>query len=1519
MPGNFDYVKFENSAIASEYSSTSTKALIYATNNNNAYYDLVSGAVTYPKYLELTADSRPLPVASITATDGSALPDSNRICVGASVKGSNSVSFGTKVEYKWEVYSGLSAPTNETSPGSTVFTSSLATPIFGAFNTPGRYTVRYQERDLCCGWSIPVFNVIVVEPQPGTPTATKNPNIDSLCEGETLTLNSPTSPSGGAGTCNVEYRYTTNNGGAWTSWGTTVPSFTSAPGINVIEMRTNCSGLGCDISPSSSYSWYVAQDPQTPSATKSPDAGVVCAGAKLELIDSTIAPGGVGGCNIEYRYTKDSGATWSAWSIIVPRFEAIIGTSIIEMRTNCGGFGCDISGTASFSWLVVADPVISIASNEVICYGNTATITATVSGGTGTNSIQWQSSLTGLAPWSNVGTDSSFYTTDSLTQTTYYRALYSSTGIECGLATSNTIVKEVNDITAGIVAGDQSICSGGDPVAFTEVVTPSASLGTVSYQWQSSTDSGCTIGFTDIAGATSATYDVPAGLTTTTYFRRIDTSNYSGSSCTSTTNCITVTVVPDPTWATDTVYPTIVCLGGSISFSASVSGGLGGSVSWIRATAPGGVGDTVTSADTPTALGTYYYRPVYIPSVSGCDLVDGLETSVLVGDTLAPVFITVADTVVECSVTVIAPTTTDNCAGTLTATTTDSTTYTTQGTRTITWVFDDSSGNTTSVTQNVIVKDTTAPVKPVLADVYGECSATVTAPTTTDNCSGTLTGTTSDSTSYTTQGTRVITWTFDDGNGNTTTATQNVIVKDTTLPTVISVPDVLAACSTTVITPVASDNCIGLVIGTTTNPTTYNTQGTFVITWTFNDGHGNIKTVNQNVTIKDSIAPVLPVITDTIGGCVVTITPPVAQDNCAGPVTATTTDSTTYTVEGTYTIHWTFNDGNGNIAIDSQTVTVRYTQPPTGLANQVRCGDGNVTFTVNDPGVGLTVEWSTDGITNNDGTGISKTKFVAVGAPITEYVRIVTDATGCKSDFISATGTANVIPVLPTGLTDQARCGDGNVTFTVNDPGAGYTIEWSTNGVTNNDGTGLSKIKLVRVGSPVTVYARVSDNITGCKSAFVSASGTANEIPATPVVTNNQTTCGAGDITFTVADPGPGYTVEWSTDGVTNNDGTGLTKVKTIVAGATIVEYVRIRNNITGCTTAFILVTGSSRLTPPLPTGLTDQFRCGDGNVRFFVYDTVSRFTMEWSTDGITNNDGTGATATKFVAVGSPITEYVRVRDNRTGCYSAFISAIGTAVGTPAFPTGLTDQVICRSGRVTFSVNDPGPGFTVQWSTDGRRNNDGTGLQKIKWVNAGSPIVEYVRIVNDNAGCNSEYVSAIGRVKDSLAPQTPVLADISVECSAVVPVPTTSDDCIASVSGTTIDSTVYTSEGVRVIHWNFDDGSGNTTSANQNVNVINCTVTAIINSTTFEDELYQNIPNPFNGTSKITFKLKSKGVIKLALYNSTGQVVKVLAEGYYTPGTYNVFLDASVYPAGSYYYTLQLSSKLLVKKMQIIK
>jgi hypothetical protein len=119
------------------------------------------------------------------------------------------------------------------------------------------------------------------------------------------------------------------------------------------------------------------------------------------------------------------------------------------------------------------------------------------------------------------------------------------------------------------------------------------------------------------------------------------------------------------------------------------------------------------------------------------------------------------------------------------------------------------------------VKDVTAPTLPQLVDVTGQCTATVTPPTTFDNCAGTITATTNDPLTYSSQGTFVINWTFDDGNGNVVTAKQNVIVDNTTKPVLPTLADITGQCTATATAPSFTNECSGVVItATTTDPLT---------------------------------------------------------------------------------------------------------------------------------------------------------------------------------------------------------------------------------------------------------------------------------------------------------------------------------------------------------------------------------------------------------------------------------------------------------------------------------------------------------------------------------------------------------------------------------------------------------------------------------------------------------------------------------------------------------------------------
>jgi uncharacterized protein (TIGR02145 family) len=84
-------------------------------------------------------------------------------------------------------------------------------------------------------------------------------------------------------------------------------------------------------------------------------------------------------------------------------------------------------------------------------------------------------------------------------------------------------------------------------------------------------------------------------------------------------------------------------------------------------------------------------------------------------------------------------------------------------------------------------------------------------------------------------------------------------------------------------------------------------------------------------------------------------------------------------------------------------------------------------------------------------------------------------------------------------------------------------------------------------------------------------------------------------------------------------------------------------------------------------------------------------------------------------------------------------------------------------------------------------------------------------------------------------------------------------------------------------------------------------------------ELSQNYPNPFNPNTIIKYSLPVAANIKLTVYNTLGQVVKILDNGYKNAGTYTITFDASELTSGTYFYRLEAGQFTQVKKMMLVK
>ncbi|UCD20328.1 MAG: serine hydrolase [candidate division WOR-3 bacterium] len=70
--------------------------------------------------------------------------------------------------------------------------------------------------------------------------------------------------------------------------------------------------------------------------------------------------------------------------------------------------------------------------------------------------------------------------------------------------------------------------------------------------------------------------------------------------------------------------------------------------------------------------------------------------------------------------------------------------------------------------------------------------------------------------------------------------------------------------------------------------------------------------------------------------------------------------------------------------------------------------------------------------------------------------------------------------------------------------------------------------------------------------------------------------------------------------------------------------------------------------------------------------------------------------------------------------------------------------------------------------------------------------------------------------------------------------------------------------------------------------------------------LNQNIPNPFRGSTKISFVLRNKEDVTLKIYNVLGQELITLVDGELEQGAHNIVWTVSELPSGVYYYRLSI-------------
>ncbi len=324
------------------------------------------------------------------------------------------------------------------------------------------------------------------------------------------------------------------------------------------------------------------------------------------------------------------------------------------------------------------------------------------------------------------------------------------------------------------------------------------------------------------------------------------------------------------------------------------------------------------------------------------------HTQVLeVVDTEAPELVGVpADATVECDNIPAAPvvTATDNCDDSPEVSMIELILNETECTYDIErrWTAIDNCGNETTLSQLLIVVDTTNPV--VLtspADVTIECDEAepTDMPTFDDNCDEDLAiSAISGLDNITACGYDIIkTWTATDNCGNSVSTSQTITVVDTTAPELIGVPaDETLECDETpseaIVT--ATDNCDDdLTVALSSSTEDLDCGSILTRTWTVADDCGNTTSLSQKITFVDTTAPYVaeePVDVTIECGDDQPVYTPEWMDNCDDDLEVSAASSIAVIDACTESIHqsWTATDDCGNTTTVSRTITIVDTTAP---------------------------------------------------------------------------------------------------------------------------------------------------------------------------------------------------------------------------------------------------------------------------------------------------------------------------------------------------------------------------------------------------------------------------------------------------------------------------------------------------------------------------------------------------------------------------------------------------------------
>jgi gliding motility-associated-like protein len=508
------------------------------------------------------------------------------------------------------------------------------------------------------------------------------------------------------------------------------------------------------------------------------------------------------------------------------------------------------------------------------------------------------------------------------------------------------------------------------------------------------------------------------------------------------------------------------------------------------------------------------------------------------------------------------------------------------------------------------------------------------------------------------------------------------------------------------------------------------------------------------------------------------------------------TQSIDVTTAGLYFV--TITNAAGCTAV-SNTISVNVN----GLSSAVITASGPLTFCQGDD-VTLTATPGTNYLWSTGET----TQSIVVSSTMAVHVD-VTNATGCVTS--SAITNVTVIPSVQAEITasgSTALCLGSSVTLS--GPTAnGVSYSWS-NGVT----TATTQSITVNTAG---VYTLTVSTGNGCSST-ASQTVVVNPNPNVTITANGPTLfCQGGSVTLTASGA---TSYQWSNGAIT-------TSITTSTPG----DYFVVGTTNNGCESTSAITTISVSTIPVVSAITGANSVCESSSVQLTsatangIWTSSNNFIATVSPTGLVTGLNAGTTTITYTVT--------------NGACSSSVSAVMNVLNLPVVPTitpsGAT--TMCPGGTVILFASN---GTNYQWSS-------GQTTAFISVNQSG----DYTVTVTNASGCSATSLPQSVFIGDNTNPVIVAPANVTMApnfaCEAIgvnLGAPTATDNCsVVSVSN---DAPAIFPLGLTTVTWTVVDGSGNTSTATQLVNIVdNILPTVNVNDLTV-------IIND-NGSTTITF------------------------------------------------------------------